>query len=90
MNRKQKVELLNNLAKGVSLKDALPTQSWVCNPLPESKAIIKGVIDNNGMCNNDESGESITSKEFDKRIKAGLIKGFVIDYRNGIRMYNVG
>ena len=90
MNRKQKIELLNKIANGVTLKEALPYQCWVCNPLPESKPIIKGVIENDGMCNSDESGESITSKEFDSRVKAGLIKGFVIDYRNGIRMYNVG
>ena len=86
MERKQKIELLKKVAKGTPIKEVLPPQSWSCYPhkAPESPTHIWNRLKVPfGMCVDSTSGETITSAEYDRREKAGLLTGDFWDFRNG-------
>ena len=90
MNRKQKIELLKKVAKGTPIKEALPLQDWTCYPHPHEAPESPTHIWNRlnvpfGMCVDSTTGETITSAEYDRREKAGLLTGDFWDFRNGTR-----
>ena len=86
MERKEKIELLKKVAKGTPIKKALPPQNWSCYPQnpPESPTHMWNRLKVPfGMCVDSTSGETITSAEYDRRAKAGLLTGDFLDFRNG-------
>jgi len=88
MERKEKIELLKKVAKGTPIKEALPPQDWTCythpHEAPESPTHMWNRLKVPfGMCVDSTTGETITSDEYDRRAKAGLLKGDFWDFRNG-------
>ena len=86
MDRKAKIEMLKKVASGTRIKDALPSQSWICYPLEETdcKTDVWHRLDVPfGMCKDSISGEVITSAEYDSRKDAGLLSGDFVDCRKG-------